>query len=272
MPGPTLYPQALFAAPAAGAGEGGAAPRRPAKGAPAAWRDQEGSAGARQARARSAAPRMHLGRQAGTADRHRIPDPAGLAQRPGFVKSRDSLMDAAYDDQVYVDDRTIDSHIKRLRKKFKVVDDISTRSNALWRRLPLSRIPDLRRTFSSASPGGLAPSTPSRLHRSPHRAACFHPGCSRASERTGLVDERLTRHPGTGPIVASTLAEYATNHRHPHARCQRGRAFAAPARSADAIARTALYQPMEGSSRYARLFSAQHRGERELPPIDSWSQ
>jgi len=46
-----------------------------------------------------------------------------LAQRPGFVKSRDNLMDAAYDDQVYVDDRTIDSHIKRLRKKFKVADD-----------------------------------------------------------------------------------------------------------------------------------------------------
>ncbi len=45
-----------------------------------------------------------------------------LAQRPGFVKSRDSLMDAAYDDQVYVDDRTIDSHIKRVRKKFRVVD------------------------------------------------------------------------------------------------------------------------------------------------------
>jgi len=46
-----------------------------------------------------------------------------LAQRPGVVKSRDSLMDAAYDDQVYVDDRTIDSHIKRLRKKFKQADD-----------------------------------------------------------------------------------------------------------------------------------------------------
>jgi two-component system, OmpR family, response regulator ChvI len=46
-----------------------------------------------------------------------------LAQRPGVVKSRDALMDAAYDDQVYVDDRTIDSHIKRLRKKFKAVDD-----------------------------------------------------------------------------------------------------------------------------------------------------
>jgi len=46
-----------------------------------------------------------------------------LAQRPGFVKSRDNLMDAAYDDQVYVDDRTIDSHIKRLRKKFRAVDE-----------------------------------------------------------------------------------------------------------------------------------------------------
>ena len=46
-----------------------------------------------------------------------------LANRPGFVKSRDNLMDAAYDDQVYVDDRTIDSHIKRIRKKFKDVDE-----------------------------------------------------------------------------------------------------------------------------------------------------
>ncbi|MET0606448.1 MAG: response regulator transcription factor [Beijerinckiaceae bacterium] len=46
-----------------------------------------------------------------------------LAQRPGVVKSRNALMDAAYDDQVYVDDRTIDSHIKRLRKKFKQVDN-----------------------------------------------------------------------------------------------------------------------------------------------------
>ena len=45
-----------------------------------------------------------------------------LALRPGFVKSRDQLMDVAYDGQVYVDDRTIDSHIKRLRKKLRVVD------------------------------------------------------------------------------------------------------------------------------------------------------
>lgn len=46
-----------------------------------------------------------------------------LAQRPGHVKSRDQLMDAAYGDAVYVDDRTIDSHVKRLRKKFRAVDD-----------------------------------------------------------------------------------------------------------------------------------------------------
>jgi two-component system, OmpR family, response regulator ChvI len=45
-----------------------------------------------------------------------------LASRPGVVKSRNALMDAAYDDQVYVDDRTIDSHVKRLRKKFNASD------------------------------------------------------------------------------------------------------------------------------------------------------
>ncbi|WP_225768087.1 response regulator transcription factor [Inquilinus sp. Marseille-Q2685] len=45
-----------------------------------------------------------------------------LAIRPGHVKSRDQLMDAAYGEHIYVDDRTIDSHIKRIRKKFKAVD------------------------------------------------------------------------------------------------------------------------------------------------------
>ncbi|HMP55090.1 MAG TPA: response regulator transcription factor [Novosphingobium sp.] len=45
-----------------------------------------------------------------------------LAQRPGVVKSRNQLMDAAYSDDVFVDDRTIDSHIKRLRRKFREVD------------------------------------------------------------------------------------------------------------------------------------------------------
>lgn len=45
-----------------------------------------------------------------------------LASRPGVVKSRNQLMDAAYQDDIYVDDRTIDSHIKRLRRKFREVD------------------------------------------------------------------------------------------------------------------------------------------------------
>ena len=45
-----------------------------------------------------------------------------LAQRPGIVKNRDQLIDMAYGDNIYVDDRTIDSHIKRVRKKFKDID------------------------------------------------------------------------------------------------------------------------------------------------------
>ena len=46
-----------------------------------------------------------------------------LARRPGHVKNRDQLIDAAYGEHIYVDDRTIDSHIKRLRRKFKSADD-----------------------------------------------------------------------------------------------------------------------------------------------------
>ncbi|MHA6723083.1 response regulator transcription factor [Sphingomonas sp. RS2018] len=45
-----------------------------------------------------------------------------LAQRPGIVKTRNQLMDAAYQDDIYVDDRTIDSHIKRVRRKFREAD------------------------------------------------------------------------------------------------------------------------------------------------------
>ncbi len=45
-----------------------------------------------------------------------------LAVRPGVIKSRNQLMDAAYPDDVFVDDRTVDSHIKRMRRKFRVVD------------------------------------------------------------------------------------------------------------------------------------------------------
>jgi len=46
-----------------------------------------------------------------------------LARRPGHVKNRDQLIDAAYGEHIYVDDRTIDSHIKRLRRKFKAIDN-----------------------------------------------------------------------------------------------------------------------------------------------------
>ena len=45
-----------------------------------------------------------------------------LAQRPGVVKNRNQLLDVAYQDDVYVDDRTIDSHIKRIRRKFRATD------------------------------------------------------------------------------------------------------------------------------------------------------
>ena len=55
-----------------------------------------------------------------------------LAQRPGHVKNRDQLMDAAYGENIYVDDRTIDSHIKRLRKKFKTVDEGFDRIETLY--------------------------------------------------------------------------------------------------------------------------------------------
>ena len=55
-----------------------------------------------------------------------------LAQRPGHVKSRDQLMDAAYGESIYVDDRTIDSHIKRLRKKFRQVDNSFSQIETLY--------------------------------------------------------------------------------------------------------------------------------------------
>ncbi|MCR9219208.1 MAG: response regulator transcription factor [Alphaproteobacteria bacterium] len=55
-----------------------------------------------------------------------------LAQRPGHVKNRDQLMDAAYGENIYVDDRTIDSHIKRIRKKFRKVDGAFDRIETLY--------------------------------------------------------------------------------------------------------------------------------------------
>ncbi len=55
-----------------------------------------------------------------------------LAIRPGHVKNRDQLIDMAYGENIYVDDRTIDSHIKRIRKKFRVVDDEFSQIETLY--------------------------------------------------------------------------------------------------------------------------------------------
>jgi len=55
-----------------------------------------------------------------------------LAIRPGHVKNRDQLIDMAYGENIYVDDRTIDSHIKRVRKKFKNVDDTFNQIETLY--------------------------------------------------------------------------------------------------------------------------------------------
>jgi two-component system response regulator ChvI len=55
-----------------------------------------------------------------------------LAMRPGMVKSRDQLIDGAYGENIYVDDRTIDSHIKRVRKKFRRVDDTFNHFETLY--------------------------------------------------------------------------------------------------------------------------------------------
>lgn len=55
-----------------------------------------------------------------------------LAIRPGHVKSRDQLIDAAYGESIYVDDRTIDSHVKRLRKKFREVDESFAQIETLY--------------------------------------------------------------------------------------------------------------------------------------------
>jgi two-component system response regulator ChvI len=55
-----------------------------------------------------------------------------LVLRPGMVKSRDQLIDAAYGDSIYVDDRTIDSHVKRIRKKFRTVDDSFNQIETLY--------------------------------------------------------------------------------------------------------------------------------------------
>ena len=55
-----------------------------------------------------------------------------LASRPGVIKSRNQLMDAAYPDDVFVDDRTVDSHIKRMRRKFRSIDNTFSAIETLY--------------------------------------------------------------------------------------------------------------------------------------------
>jgi two-component system response regulator ChvI len=92
--------------------------------------------GAEIGEAEAASPAIERGRLSMDPARHRVTwdgQPVSLtvteflilealAQRPGVIKSRNQLMDAAYPDDVFVDDRTVDSHIKRLRRKFRASD------------------------------------------------------------------------------------------------------------------------------------------------------
>ncbi len=68
-------------------------------------------------------PSGQLGRRAGIPDGDRISDPGSAGHPSRRHKIRNQLMDAAYPDDMFVDDRTVDSHIKRLRRKFRAVDD-----------------------------------------------------------------------------------------------------------------------------------------------------
>ena len=77
---------------------------------------------ARRADARSLPPPVHLEGQGGAPHGHRVPAAEVARRAAGHVKNRDQLMDAAYGETIYVDDRTIDSHIKRVRRKFREVD------------------------------------------------------------------------------------------------------------------------------------------------------
>ena len=74
-------------------------------------------------------PAVHLGRDSLTGMALVL---EALAQRPGVVKNRNQLLDVAYHDDVYVDDRTIDSHIKRIRRKFRAVDPVFDAIDTLY--------------------------------------------------------------------------------------------------------------------------------------------
>ena len=105
-----------------------------------------------------------------------------LAHRPGHVKNRDQLMDAAYGEHIYVDDRTIDSHIKRLRKKFKAVDTrFRADRNPLWRRVSIPRPLSPPAAPASPSRSGRAerPSGPPSAGESSRASPVRAPDCGR---------------------------------------------------------------------------------------------
>ena len=172
-----------------------------------------------------------------------------LARPPGVVKSRNALMDAAYDDQVYVDDRTIDSHIKRLRKKFKVGRRrLRHDRDALRRRLSFQ---------GSCSLSAAARALPVE------RVLEGHANGIRGSDRIARSNRRnAPRHAPRRPYPARRrpsasrnpfTAPAATRRRRPYSRKWRARA------SLGALA--ILLQP-ELSSLTRRIVVAQRRGPR----------
>ena len=163
-----------------------------------------------------------------------------LAARSGVVKSRNALMDAAYDDQVYVDDRTIDSHIKRLRKKFKVGRRrLRHDRDAVRRRLPLQ--------------GSLSGRAVSRRARHPRQSAleCRHADgaydrladatIARSNRRDGIGIRRDATVPAKPQNVRGATASPACRSASP--RPTASAAFAASRSALAVLRRPELLEP-----------------------------
>ncbi len=155
-----------------------------------------------------------------------------LAARPGMVKSRDQLIDAAYGENIYVDDRTIDSHVKRIRKKFRTGRrQLQPDRDAVRHRLPLQGalmcpMPD-GSTLSALAPPAASPaeavprSAGSRrccaascwsmrcrwrcwwrrcCISTSTRTGCWKPRSRRCASRRGSTPARSARAPCARPI------------------------------------------------------------------------
>ena len=132
-----------------------------------------------------------------------------LALRPGMVKNRDQLIDAAYGENIYVDDRTIDSHVKRVRKKFRTGGrQFRPDRDALRHRLPLQ---------GELSCGA--------RRRAPRRARLRAAGrATHARYRPAARDRRPGRRAGAAPLGLAPAA--------PHPAAERPAAGAAGGRHA----------------------------------------